>query len=138
MVQIIMKDLKDIINEKLIINKNTKINKYHYHPQNKKELKELISKLIEERGNEADLNDIDVSKITDMAYLFWKSKFNGDISKWDVSNVTNMQWMFNDSKFTAENGDISNWNVSKVENMKDAFGYCINNMVNIPTWYKRK
>ena len=138
-----MKNLKEYINvkdidEKLTINSKTKVNTYKYHPQTRKELKELINNLIEKRGYKADLNDIDTSEITDMAYLFWKSKFNGDISKWDVSNVTNMQWMFNDSKFTGENGDISEWNVSNVKNMKGAFDYCINNMINVPTWYRRK
>ena len=74
-----MKTIDSFINEKLIINKNTKINKYHYHPEDKNELKELIERLIGERGNNADLNDIDVSKITNMTGLFLNSQFNGDI-----------------------------------------------------------
>ena len=45
-----MKNLKDIILEKLIINKNTKIDNYHYHPKDKDELMKLLDKLIEERG----------------------------------------------------------------------------------------
>ena len=118
-----MKQINNFINEKLIINKNIKIDKYHYHPKDKKELKELVDKLIEERGNEADLNDIDTSKITDMQYLFSLSDFNGDISEWNVSNVTNMKHMFNGSKFTGENGDISDWDVSKVESMSGMFAF---------------
>ena len=121
-----MKNLKDIINEKLVINKNTKINKYHYYPQDAKELKELVYKLIKERGNDADLNDIDTSKITNMDELFrlndYKettlSNFNGDISEWDVSKVRDMSFMFDGSKF---NGDISKWDVSKVKNMSFMF-----------------
>ena len=53
-----------------------------------------------------------------MNYIFYKSKFNGDISNWDISNVTNMNWMFYESEF---NGDISNWNVSNVTNMSRLF-----------------
>ena len=137
-----MKHINNFINEKLVINKNTKIDKYHYHPKNKDELQNLIKQLIKKRGNEANLNDIDTSEITDMSLLFnglqkfngdiseWDvgnvkdmtsmfnhSKFNGDISKWDVSNVRNMNYMFLKSEFTGERGDISNWDVSYVEDM---------------------
>ena len=109
-----MKNLKDTILEKLVINKNIKIDKYNYHPKTRDELKNLVNKLIKERGNDADLNDIDTLEITDMADLFEYSNFNGDISKWDVSNVTNMDGMFSISKF---NGDISEWDVSNVTDM---------------------
>ena len=117
--------------------------KYNYRPKTREELKDLIEKLIKERGNKADLNDVDVSQITDMNHLFvessqfngdisnWNvsrveymsamfanSQFNGDISNWDVSSVKRMAWMFGNSKF---NGDISNWDVSKVESMAFMF-----------------
>ena len=80
--------------ERLHINKDTGNHHYNYHPKTRDELKELVYKLINERGNEADLNDIDTSEITDMNYMFYNSKFNGDISKWDVSNVKDMSFMF--------------------------------------------
>ena len=132
-----MKTLKDVIlekldiNEKLIINKNIKFKKYKYHPEDKDELKNLIKELIFDRGNKADLNDIDTSKITDMSYLFGQNndqsdkcwEFNGDISEWDVKNVKNMKGMFNLSHFTGENGDLSNWDVSNVEDMSYMFNF---------------
>ena len=114
-----MKNLKDIIQERLHINKD--IDSYNYHPKTKYELKELVNKLIKERGNDADLNDIDTSEITDMTTLFNNSKFNGDISSWNVSNVKYMMYMFHNSKFTGENGDISNWDVSNVKDMMYMF-----------------
>ena len=45
----------------------------------KKELKELIKQRIAEQGPSCDLNDIDVSKVTDMSYLFFETSFDGDI-----------------------------------------------------------
>ena len=110
-----MKKINKYISERLHINKD--IDSYNYHPKTRDELIELINELIEERGNDANLNDIDTSKITDMNSLFYRSEFNGDISKWNVSNVYDMSYMFMQSKF---NGDISNWDVSNVENM-----YCM-------------
>ena len=113
-----MKKLKDIIQERLRITKDTGNHHYNYHPKTKDELKELVKKLINERGDDADLNDIDTSEITNMTELFFNSEFNGNISNWDVSNVKNMNSMFAYSKFT---GDISNWDVSKVEDMYSMF-----------------
>ena len=120
-----MKQINYYIVERLHINKDTgnHYHNYNYQPKTCKELKGLVNKLIKERGNNADLNDIDTSEITDMHYLFFKSKFNGDISEWNVSNVEDMNTMFMGSKFTGENGDISNWDVSNVKNMGCMFSY---------------
>ena len=128
-----MKNLKDIIVERLHINKD--IDRYNYHPKTNGELQELVDKLIKERGNKADLNDIDTSEITDMNMIFYNSKFNGDISGWDVSNVKDMEYMFYRSEFTGENGDISQWDVSNVKNMYSMFtGTPLEK--NPPKWYK--
>ena len=85
---------------------------------NKGELKEFISQRIRQYGPKCDLNDIDISKVTDMSHLFYKSIFDGDISNWDVSNVKFMSYMFNNSCFK---GDLYRWNVSKVRSMRDMF-----------------
>ena len=87
-------------------------------PTSKDELKWFIKNKIAERGSNCDLNDIDVSKVKDMSYLFFDSKFTGDISQWDTSKVEDMSFMFDKSEF---DGDISNWNVSKVKNMCSMF-----------------
>ena len=113
-----MKQLNKYIVERLHINKDTGNRHYNYHPKTYDELKELVYRLINERGNDADLNDIDTSEITDMSYMFKDSNFNGDISEWDVSNVKDMNFMFAHSKF---DGDLSNWDVSKVEDMHCMF-----------------
>ena len=101
-----MKDLNNYILEKLKINKDSKII-YKYHPKDKTELKRVIKKCIYERGENANLNDIDVSNITDMSELFKDLDIhNIDISEWDVSNVKNMRRMFDNCKNF--NSDISN------------------------------
>ena len=116
-----MKQISYYIVERLHINKDIGNHSYNYHPKTRDELRQLVYKLINERGNDADLNDIDTSEITDMSYMFYRSIFNGDISNWDVSNVKDMNTMFMRSKFTGENGDISSWNVSNVKDMNTMF-----------------
>jgi hypothetical protein len=51
-------------------------------PKTKDELKEIIEETIKLQGNNANLNFIDTSLITDMYFLFDKNEFNGDISNW--------------------------------------------------------
>lgn len=89
--------------------------------ENNKVLQKLVQFLCRVDNN-ANLNWIDVSNITDMSKLFktYASDFDGDISEWDVSNVKNMYGMFQETYF---NGDISKWNVSNVSNMGYMFEY---------------
>lgn len=129
---------------------------FKYHPKDRDELMELIERLVEERGEDADLNDIDTSKITNMSSLFSYEGFNGDISEWDVSNVKDMSNMFECSCFNGDishwdvsnvkdmtamfiesdfNGDLSKWDVSNVENMQEMFADCPIEE-NPPAWYK--
>ena len=117
-----MKSLPRYIQEKLIIRKNKSSNNYKYFPETKKELQDIILKRIKEEGNEVDLNDINVSKITDMSSLFNGIYFNGDISNWDVSKVKDMSSMFYGCK--SFNKDISGWDVKKVKNPESMFSYC--------------
>ena len=61
---------------------------------------------VEDELVNGDLSKWDVSNVTNMNLMFYKSKFNGDISQWDVSNVIFMQSLFDGSAF---NGDLSKW-----------------------------
>lgn len=56
----------------------SKQEQFKYFPQTKEELRDIIEQRIEVEGNEVNLNDIDVSAITDMSALFLWSDFNGD------------------------------------------------------------
>ena len=120
-----MKQIKTYINERLHVTSNSF---YTCQPKNKYELHDIIIERIENEGNECDLNDIDVSKITDMSHLFDAdldeifNDFNGDISMWNVSNVEDMTCMFYSCK--KFNCDISQWNVSNVKDMEWMFHGC--------------
>ena len=86
-----MKTLKQHIDEALKIGKNlSEWSSYSCQPKTNDELKNIIKDRISKEGPNCDLNDIDVSLIEDMSWLFIRSKFNGDISRWDVSNVKDM------------------------------------------------
>ena len=106
---------------------------YNYHPKNKEELKDIIKQLLDKRGPDADLNDIDTSKITDMSHLFQHVyPQNIDIRFWDVSNVEDMSFMFYVcSNF---NCDLSQWDVSKVKNMYGMFELCENFNSDLSQW----
>ena len=130
-----MKKIPTYISEKLKISSNIE-KQYHYFPKNRAELEESIHKLLHERGPNADLNDINTSKITDMLLLFSgvDSKYieNIDISRWDVSHVTDMYGMFRNCKNF--NCDLSRWNVSQVTDMECMFADCESFNSDISQW----
>ena len=153
-----MKQLDNFIHEKLKINSNSKINEYTCQPQNKNELISIIKKRLF-KNIHADLNDIDVSKIKNMSFLFdglnphnihieyWDvsnveymngmfykcRNFNCDLSQWDVSNVKDMRGMF-ENCFRFEGNGLENWNVSNTLNMSWMFENCLK-IKNKPSWY---
>ena len=92
--------------------------RYSVVAKDRDDLKRIIAERTKKYGPNCDLNDIDVSKVTDMSGVFYDSPFTGDISQWDVSNVMDMHEMFWNSLFS---GDISQWDVSKVTDMSWMF-----------------
>jgi len=72
-----------------------------------------------------NINEWDVSAITDMSYLFAnQTNFNKDISSWNVSNVTNMAYMF--YRCYNFNKPLNTWDVSNVTNFSHMFARCYN------------
>ena len=125
-----MKSINNFIYERLKINKDSKLITHHFFPTELYQLRALLEKLLKERGKDADLNDIDVSKITTF-YSPSTGNFqlfrglhprNIKIDKWDVSNVEDMTGVFGNC--VSFNCDLSNWNVSNVKNMKSMFEGC--------------
>ena len=68
----------------------------------------------------ANMNWIDVSNITDFTYAFRGLKYTIDISRWDVSNAETMECMFRYSKFK---GYIYDWDVCNVKNFSHMFSF---------------
>jgi surface protein len=65
-----------------------------------------------------DINTWDVSKVTDMSYLFCdKQHFNSNINSWNVSKVTTMSAMFMMAR--SFNHPLDLWNVGNVKNMEE-------------------
>jgi len=77
---------------------------------------EMFSFFPDENNGADTLNNWDVSHVTNMRNLFYRSNAaNPNITDWDVSHVTNMHGTFREAM--AFNQDISNWDMSKVTNM---------------------
>ena len=123
--------LDEYITEKLKIGKSTK-QQYTCQPKDKRELRKILEERLG-KNKDADLNDIDVSEITDMANIFYGlDPHNIDVSQWDVSSVIDMDYMFSGS--TNFNCDLSQWNVSKVETMQGMFYSCDNFNCDLSQW----
>ena len=79
-----MKTFSDYIREDFNFRLGGKAKKgmqYRYFPKDRDELEELIEKLVKERGNKGNFNDIDTSNVTGMNSMFEdEESFNGDIS----------------------------------------------------------
>ncbi|MFP2996988.1 BspA family leucine-rich repeat surface protein [Spongiivirga sp. MCCC 1A20706] len=61
----------------------------------------------------------DLSGVTDMSRMFESSNFNGNINDWDVSTITNMSRTF--IGMSDFNQPLNDWDVSNVTTMRDMF-----------------
>lgn len=139
-----MINISSYITEKLHLNKDIEVTD---NPKDKYELVDIIVKRIIKNGKRnvfhGDLNDIDVSAISDFSGLVNIGHKNYDmklerllghidISKWDVSNMTEAQSMFFGCKNF--NCDLSNWNIEKLENATAMFAGCEELDFDISKW----
>lgn len=132
-----MKRFSELINEKLIINKNSKVAPdISLVPKNRRELVDIIYHRILDHANDEtytvlDLNDIDVSNIDDFTRIFSYSSY--ELSKssittinveyWDTSQVTTFSNMMAECA-TIKEINLESWNVSSATDMKKMFFGC--------------
>lgn len=132
-----MKRFSELINEKLIINKNSKVAlDISLVPKNRRELVDIIYHRILDHANDEtytvlDLNDIDVSNIDDFTRIFSYSSY--ELSKssittinveyWDTSQVTTFSNMMAECA-TIKEINLESWNVSNATDMKKMFFGC--------------
>ena len=103
--------------------------------RSKKELIEYLSSEIEKQGENVVIQNLDVSLIEDLSYLFCKITYGGekvidlsevktlDLSGWKTSGVKNMYSMFWECK-PLESLDLSGWDTSNVTSMEAMFFGC--------------
>lgn len=86
--------------------------------------------------NIPNINDWDVSIVTEMPDLFSYSSFNQSINNWNTSNVFDMRGMF--AYNTVFNQPLNNWNTSNVVNMNFMFQFASSFNQDISSWCVQK
>ena len=77
--------------------------------KDKEHLRKAIEQEVSTQGNECDLNHLDVSKVTNMSYIFYESKFNKNLDDWKPYKLEYKENMFDGCTapipywYTAEN-----------------------------------
>lgn len=133
-----MKDLLQIINEKLKIRKSKSI-KINHIPKTISDLKYIVGEKI--KNEDYDLSDIDVSNVLVFDYLFRdinryeKNKIKSlDVTGWDVSNAKSFKGMFFNCFELEEINGIEEWNVASVNDMRSMFYNCKKLICDISDW----
>ena len=116
-----MKSLNQYIIEKILINKNSKLNKIKV--ETLIQLKSIILERYHNNNSFIDLTDLDISELDDLSGVF--ARLNKveviDISGWDTSNVITMDCMFSQCSKLKKIIGIENLDVSKSEDVSYMF-----------------
>ena len=125
-----MKSLKESLFDDDLVTKDIMC-----YPKTRSELIDCIKEQLKIQGPDANLNIIDVSKITNMSYVFYTFKNqikNIDISLWNVKNVTTFGHMFEDC--TNFNCDLSKWDTRSASNTYGMFDGCSSFNSDLSKW----
>ena len=121
-----MKSLNEYIIEKILINKNSKLNKIKV--ETLIQLKSIIWERYHNNNSFIDLTDLDISELDDLSGVF--ARLNKveiiDISGWYTSNVTFMEEMFRKCSKLKNIIGIENLDVSKLKIANSMFYMCEN------------
>ena len=94
--------------------------------RSKQELIEYLSSEIEKQGENVVIQNLDVSLVEDLSYLF-ETIAEGvrslDLSGWKTSNAKDMNHMFN-SLYNLKEVNLSGWDTSNVKDICFMFRYC--------------
>lgn len=113
-----------------ISSKTVKKHDNKYIPKDKGELVKFIVKICQESKDDiVDLNDIDLSNLTNISYLFTHNdikkaleKRNIDVSEWDVSNIVDFHNTFDN--LLNFDCDLSKWDMSNARDCRAMFSNC--------------
>lgn len=62
---------------------------------------------------------LNLGRVDDVAFLFWRTKFNSPIGSWEMGNVSSFKAMFCGAKLF--NQELNSWNVNNAKNMHSMF-----------------
>ena len=145
-----MKKINNYIQEKLVINKDSKLKKIKV--KDKLELRSIIEERLK-KSHSINLTDIDVSNVCSLSSLFKKDDDVVEVNltgwqtqkvqsmramfyecmylqrvigfdKLDISNVKSMNFMFSNCINLIDIGDLSHWNIDENMDMLGAFRNC--------------
>lgn len=105
-------------------------------------IKQIVKAELDRLGHDADLNHINVSKVTSMYNVFRTDEFgflgiryidlNPDVSKWNVENCKIFDNMFRYCENF--NCDISKWDTKNATSMRAMFFGCIKFKQDLSGW----
>lgn len=88
--------------------------------------------------NPIDFSKIDVSKVTDMSYMFFRSNFSSiDLSSWNTKNLKYGGHLFSGA-IKPKNIDLSSWNVNNLLGADNMFSYAGAEHINLSGWQSAK
>ena len=105
-----------------ILEETRQEDKFH----SKDQLKEYLKSEIEKQGENVVIQNLDVSLLEDLSYLFDGIGYDVkalNLSGWKTSGVKKMADMFY-SHYSLKSLDLSGWDTSDVEDMGEMFYYC--------------